>query len=88
MGTKDSLFMQHKNIALCPLCEYSQYDAIDEKGWNCNNRESKHFTRVWNLDINITNCDVFQFATGSCRKWVEYEFKKAEAKKQTTLGDF
>ena len=35
-----------------------------------------------------SDCDVFQFATGSCRKWVEYEFKKAEAKKQTTLGDF
>ena len=80
--------MQHKNMELCSLCEYSVYDAIDEKGWNCNNRESKHFTRNWDLNINITNCDVFQFATGSCRKWVEYEFKKAEAKKQTTLGDF
>ena len=88
MSTKDSLFMQHKNMELCSLCEYSVYDAIDEKGWNCINVNSKYRTRNWNLNINITNCDVFQFATGSCRKWVEYEFKKAEAKKQTTLGDF
>lgn len=88
MSTKDSLFMQHKNIELCPLCEYSVYDAIDEKGWNCNNHNSKHFTRNWNLDINITSCDCFMFATGSCKKYVEYEVKKAEAKQQTTLGDF
>lgn len=88
MSTKDSLFMQHKNIELCPLCEYSVYDAIDEKGWNCNNPNSKHFTRNWNLDINITSCDCFMFATGSCKKYVEYEVKKAEAKQQTTLGDF
>lgn len=88
MGTKDSLYMQHKNIDLCPLCEYSIYDALDEKGWNCNNRNSNHFTRNWDLDINITSCDVFQFATNSCKKWVEYEFKKEEAKKQTRLGDF
>ncbi len=80
--------MQHKNIALCPLCEYSQYDAIDEKGWNCNNRNSKHFNRKWNLDISITSCDCFIFATKSCKKYVEYEVKKAEAKAQTTLGDF
>lgn len=89
MGTKDSIFMKHKNIPLCPICEYGLYDAINERGFNCNNRKSDHFCRDWGLPFkNITDCDVFQFATGSCRKWVEYEFKKAEAKKQTTLGDF
>ena len=80
--------MQHKKIQLCPLCEYSIYDAICEKGWNCNNRNSRHFTRNWNLDISITVCDVFQFAVNNCRKWVEHEVKKREAKAQTTLGDF
>lgn len=80
--------MQHKGMELCPLCEYSIYDAINGKGWNCNNRNSKHSTRNWNLDITITICDVFQFATNSCRKWVEHEIKKVEAKAQTTLGDF
>ena len=88
MSSKDSLFMQHKNMELCHLCEYSVYDAVNEKGWNCNNRNSKHFTRKWDLDITIMVCDVFQFATASCKRWVESEFKKAEAKKQTTLGDF
>lgn len=80
--------MQHKNIELCPLCEYAVYDAINENGWNCNNRNSRHFTRNWNLDISITNCDVFQFAVNSCRKWVEHEMRKKDEKAQTTLGDF
>ena len=88
MSTKDSLYMQHKNIELCPLCEYAIYDAINEKGWNCNNRNSKYFTRNWNLNINITKCDCFQFAVNSCRKWVEYEMRKRDEKAQTTLGDF
>ena len=87
MGTKDSLYMQHKNIELCPLCEYAVYDAIGEKGWNCNNHDSRHYNRNWNL-IMPTECNCFQFATGSCKKWVEHEIKKAEAKAQTTLGDF
>lgn len=81
--------MQHKNIELCPLCEYSGYDGINEKGWNCNNHDSKHFTRNWNLQMDsIRSCDVFQFATNSCKKWVEHEIRKKDEKAQTTLGDF
>ena len=88
MSSKDALYMQNKKMALCTLCEYSIYDAIEEKGWNCSNRNSKHFTRRWDLDINITHCDVFQFATNSCKKWVEHEIRKKDEKAQTTLGDF
>ena len=88
MATKDARFMQDKQISLCPLCQHSIYDAINENGWNCKNRNSNHYTHEWDLDITIMVCDVFQFATASCKRWVESEFKKAEAKKQTTLGDF
>ena len=89
MSSKDALYMQNKKMALCTLCEYSIYDAIEEKGWNCSNRNSKHFTRKFDLPMkSIEICEVFQFATKSCRKWVEEEIKKVEAKAQTTLGDF
>lgn len=79
--------MKDKNIRLCPICEYSQYDVIGDRGWNCLNNRSNHYTRFWDLPV-VTDCECFRFATGSCRKWAEEEVKRAEAKQQTTLGDF
>lgn len=90
LGTKDSLYMQDKNQSLCPICMHSTYNVLsDDDGWNCNKRESAHFTRDWDLLIDvITSCDYFQFAVPILKRIVENKIKEEEAKAQTTLGDF
>lgn len=86
---KDALYMKDKNMQLCIICEYAVYDAIQERGFNCNNRESSHFCRDWSLPVaSITSCTGFCFAVPSAKRWVEDQVKRNEAKAQTTLGDF
>ena len=90
MSTKDSLYMQDKKQSLCPMCKYSAYNVLnDDGGWNCNKRESGHYTKDWDLPVeSITCCDFFLFAIPIMKKIVENEKAEREAKMQTTLECF
>ncbi len=89
MATKDARFMQDKQISLCPLCQHSIYDAINENGWNCKNRNSNHYTHEWDLHIDdIVMCDVFSFAYPGLKGVIEKQLKREDAKKQTSLLEF
>ncbi len=81
--------MRDKGMEVCKYCKYSVYDAINEEGWNCNNRNSKHHTKDWDLAADtILECDVFAFPFDGLKKYVLSNAKRAEEKAQTTLGDF
>ena len=88
MSTKDSLFMQNKDMSLCEMCKYSVFN-INVDGWNCSNKESVHFTTDWDLLVgSITDCEVFVFAVPIFQKIIENEEKERAAKAQTVLECF
>ena len=83
---RDLNLMKKSKLQLCPSCKYSAYDAINEKGWNCLNKESDNYTNDYSLDISIVKeCKCFKFAlenfADSCRQIIKENDKKA----QTTL---
>ena len=81
--------MQDKNMCLCPLCAYSVYDGLGEKGWNCTNRKSDNCTFDWDLQVdNIRTCSIFKFAYTGLQKLTEKQLKRLDEKKQTTLMEF
>lgn len=81
--------MKNKHMEVCKYCKYSVYDAINEKGWNCSNRNSQHHTTCWDLPVDsILDCDVFTFPFDGMKKHVLSIVKKEEIKAQTTLEGF
>ena len=84
MNSDLSLIKKTRDKRICTSCKYSSYDALEEKGWNCNNRESRHYTKNYDLTLQ-EDCKHFQFAVSSMEKHAKNIVKENEAKAQTTL---
>ena len=79
-----SLIKKTKDKKICVSCKFSSYDALEEKGWNCNNQESEHFTRNYDLILQ-EDCRLFKFAIPTMERIAKQIIKEEDAKAQTTL---
>lgn len=79
-----SLIKKTKDKKICISCMFSSYDALEEKGWNCNNHESEHHTNNYNLVLQ-EDCRFFKFAIPTMERIAKQIIKEEDAKAQTTL---
>ena len=78
------LIQKTKDKKICISCKYSTYDAVEEKGWNCCNKESEHYTNNYDLSLQ-EDCKFFKFAIPTMERIAKQIIKEEAAKAQTTL---